>query len=95
MIKIVANFHLKQENVEEAIALAKELVEETRKEQGCAQYDLAQSPESSQQIVVLEAWETKEALDTHSASEHFTRIVPVIAGMCEEPPAIQSYIQLV
>lgn len=94
MIRVVANFHLKKENVEEAIKLAKEMVEATRKEEGCVQYDLAQSPESPEKIVILEAWETKEAIDTHSASEHFTRIVPQVAAMCVEPPVVSSYVQV-
>ncbi|MGI6105412.1 MAG: putative quinol monooxygenase [Raoultibacter sp.] len=95
MIKIVANFYLKPENVEAAIELAKELVTETRQEKGCAQYDLAQSPESPEKIVVLESWETQADLDAHSASEHFTRIVPAIAAMCDQPPVLNSYIQLI
>ena len=95
MIRLVANFHFKQENVEEAIKLAKELVEKSRMEKGCAHYNLAQSTESSQQIVFLEAWETKAALDAHSASEHFVRIVPALKEMCEKTPVLQSYVQLI
>ena len=95
MIRIVAHFHLKENKAGDAIKLAQELIDETRKEAGCVQYDLAQSFENPDQLVILEAWETKEALDAHSASEHFARIVPAIAQLCEEPPAIHSYLQII
>lgn len=83
MIRLVANFYVKKEHLDEALALAKELVAETRKEEGCAQYDLAQALESPELIVILESWESQETLAAHSASEHFTRIVPALKGLCE------------
>lgn len=91
MIKVVATFLFHPENVDRATALCKELIDETRKEQGCVQYELAQSGETPAEFVILETWETQAALDVHSASAHFTRLVPVLAGLCVQPPAVKSY----
>lgn len=95
MIRVVASFNLKPEATEQALELAKELVAETRKEDGCVQYDVAQSTETPTDVVVLEAWESKEALDVHSASAHFARIVPQLAEMCVVPPVVSSYVQII
>ena len=91
MIKVVATFLFKPEDVDKAIAIAEELVTETRKEKGCAQYELARSNDTAGELVVLESWETQEDLDVHSASAHFTRIVPALAGMAVQPPAVKAY----
>lgn len=94
MIRAIAIFALKKENIDEAIKLATELVDETRKEKGCEQYDLLQSAVDTKKLVIIEGWATQEALDTHSSSEHFSRLVPRLAGLCTEPPAVTTYAQL-
>ena len=95
MIRVVAKFLLKPEEKLTARALFEELIAATRKEYGCASYDLAQSTEDENLLVVLEAWESQEALDVHGKSEHFTRIVPQLVEMCQNPPMIDSFIQII
>ena len=94
MIRVIATFLLQPEKADEAIAVATELVQATRQEQGCKQYDLIQSTVNTNQLVILEGWTSQEALDVHSASEHFTRLVPLLVDMCMEPPSVVSYSQL-
>lgn len=94
MIRVIATFLLQSEKVDEAIKMVTELVATTRTEQGCGQYDLIQSEEKSSCLVILEGWETQADLNAHSASEHFTRLVPLLAGMCVEPPSVKQYHQL-
>lgn len=95
MIRVVAKFNFKPEEKEKAMELCKELVDETRKETGCKGYDLAQSAKDENQYVVLETWESQEVLDVHSASEHFTKIVPQLVKMCVTDPTIESYMQVI
>lgn len=95
MIRVVAKFDFKSEKKEKAMELCKELVNETRKETGCKGYDLAQSAKDENQYVVLEIWESQEVLDVHSASEHFTKIVPQLVEMCVTDPTIESYMQVI
>ena len=95
MIRVVAKFNLKPEAKEQAMALFEELVSKTRKEEGCGGYDLAAAADNGNQMVVLEAWESKEALDVHSASEHFTRLVPQLVALCTEQPSIDSFVQVI
>ena len=88
MIRIIATSVISPEKVDEAIAIYTELVQLTREEQGCAQYTLVQSIEEPNHLTILEAWESKEALEAHSASEHMARIALQLGPLCMAPPSM-------
>lgn len=94
MVKVIAQFRFKPGNLGQVKKLAKELVDETRKEKGCIQYDLMQANTDENFLLMLETWESADALDAHSASAHFTRIVPELAALCTHPPAVDRVTQL-
>ena len=94
MIKIIAEFFVKTENADEAVKFAKELVAETVKEPGCIAYNLFADNIDNTHIVIIEEWESQEVLDIHSASLHFSRLVPAIAALCEKEPAVRTYTKL-
>ena len=93
MIKIIAQLSFKKETVAKAIDLAAELVVATRKEKGCIQYDLLRANDEPEKLVILETWESQEVLDVHTASEHFTRIIPQLDALCVTPTIVTSYTQ--
>lgn len=95
MIRVIATFDLKPEAKEQAMPLFEELISLTRKEEGCAGYDLIKSASGNNQLVLLEGWENQAVLDTHSASEHFTRIVPQLVAMCITAPSIEAFEQII
>ena len=66
-----------------------ELIAETRKENGCLSYHLYQNTQQPNQVSFIELWQNQAVLDTHSASAHFTRIVPTLVEACEKAPVIQ------
>jgi quinol monooxygenase YgiN len=43
-----------------------------RKEKGCLRYDLHELRDGGSQLIFYEIWESKAALDAHSASAHMT-----------------------
>lgn len=95
MIRVIAVFDIKpDDSIEKAIELARELVAETRKEAGCVQYDLIQSVTEVNQLVILEGWETQADLDKHSASAHFSRLVPMLAELSATAPVVSNYSQI-
>lgn len=84
MIKVVAKGKLKPEvNVEEYIILARELVAETRKEEGCITYALHQDINDPSIVTMLEEWVDEEALNQHNKTEHVIRIVPGLRNLRE------------
>lgn len=67
---IVALFHIKENYLMDAIELLKKLVFETRKEEGCLQYDLIEDIENKGVFFLVELWETEEHHHQHNGSEH-------------------------
>ncbi len=81
MIKVVAKGYFLEGKAEEAIKLYKELVEKTRTEEGCISYSLFRDIEDDSILTMIEEWESKDALDKHFKTEHFTRLVPMIGKL--------------
>lgn len=81
MIIIVAKSVVKEGKVQEFKNLAKELVKESRKEPGCISYDLNQDLNNKNILTFIEVWESKEAIELHNNSDHFTSIVPKLGEL--------------
>ncbi|NSB12756.1 putative quinol monooxygenase [Clostridium beijerinckii] len=81
MIKIVAKSVIKNEQIEKYLKLAKELVDKSRKEEGCISYGLFQDINDSSIFTFIEEWKDEEAINLHNNSEHFTRIVPLLGEL--------------
>ena len=94
MIKVVARTLVREDGIEAYHALAKEIVEKTRQEEGTVFYSLNQSVENKKLHAMIEAWESMEALKAHMASEHFKRIVPQMAQYAEEKYPPELYIEV-
>jgi quinol monooxygenase YgiN len=81
MIKVVARKFVNEGKVEEVIGFYEQLVEASRKEDGCIKYELYQDEEDPRVLAVIEEWESKEALNNHMRTEHFIKLVPMIAEL--------------
>ena len=95
MIHILASFKVKNDKLSDFIKLCNELIEESRKEEGCVSYHLQQNTERENYLVFVEEWKSNEAIEKHNSSEHFTRIVSLLVEMCEDAPVIQTFDRLV
>jgi quinol monooxygenase YgiN len=84
MIRVVAKGKLKQDaNKEEYIKIARELVIETNKEEGCISYVLHEDIKDSSIVTMIEEWVDEEALNQHNASSHVRSIVPELRKLRE------------
>jgi len=81
MIKVIAHFYIKPEFVEKTENLFKELVEKSRKDKGCISYELFEVEGDTGHMVFIETWKDKNALDAHSKTEHFVRIIDELTTM--------------
>jgi quinol monooxygenase YgiN len=87
-ITVVATFQARAGKEAELRAALTGLVAPTRKENGCLNYDLHVSPESSGRFLFHENWTSKAALETHLQSPHVQALLPRVDELCSEPPAI-------
>lgn len=83
MIFVVSKSVVKQDKVNEYKLLTVKLIEETRKEAGCISYDLCEHIENPNILTFIEKWESKEHLDAHMKTTHFTEIVPKLKELRE------------
>ncbi len=67
---IVAVLRFKESDLIEAIELLKKLTHETKKEEGCLQYDVVEDRQEKGVFFITELWETAEHHHQHSVSEH-------------------------
>lgn len=78
MLKVIAEDFIKPENIKIVMPLYAELVKATKNEPLCISYDLYVDQNDPCHFIFIEEWPNQEALDTHCASEHFQRLVPLI-----------------
>ena len=64
------------------------LVEPTRKEDGCVQYDVHSVVGEAGRFIFYENWTSGEALDRHLASPHLQAFLGVAGELLAEPPRI-------
>lgn len=91
MITIVAKKEIKEGCVEAFLALARELVEASGKEEGCLEYHLYQAIGNPRSLTFIEKWADKAAIEAHNSSEHFTRIVPMFRELEAAPTEVALY----
>ncbi len=61
------------------------MVEATRPEEGCVQYDLHVDTERPGNFVFYENWTSREALDRHAAAAHMQAFGAKAGGLLAQP----------
>ena len=69
------------------------LVEPTRREEGCLQYDLHVATDNPGRFVFYENWTSREALDKHLQSPHL-KAFGAISKELREDPSIVTYTRI-
>jgi quinol monooxygenase YgiN len=70
------------------------MVEATRKEEGCAQYDLHIHTAAPGHFLFYENWASKEHLDRHAASPHLTAFGRVAGHLLAEPVRVETFTRI-
>lgn len=94
MIMSTARDYIKPEKVSEYLPLIKQLIEETRKEEGNISYTLFRDREHEGEFVLLEYWRDQESLDAHFKTAHFTTLVPQIEKLHASPSVVNTYTEV-
>jgi quinol monooxygenase YgiN len=90
-ITVVATFHARQGKETELRAALIGLLAPTRKESGCVNYDLHQSPEDTAKFLFHENWTSKAALDAHLQSPHIKALLPRVDELCVAFPEVKIW----
>ena len=74
-LRVIANFRARPGCEDELRTLLLGLIEPTRAEHGCIQYDLLHGSQDAARFTFVEAWTDDAALDAHLASAHIAAAV--------------------
>lgn len=88
MIMVIAKSFLPEKNSDKLLELAKELVEITVKQEGCIKYEMYQDENDPKVLIMIEEWESKEALANHTSSEYYKRIVSQSSEYIDKMPEV-------
>jgi quinol monooxygenase YgiN len=72
---VVARWRAKAGSEERVVAVLEELTRASRAEPGCLGYQPHRSAEDPHDFLIYEQYADEAAFETHSGSEHFTRLV--------------------
>jgi len=79
-LTIVARIEAKTDKVDLVKSELLKLIEPTRKEKGCIQYDLHQDDSNPELFIFFENWENRELLQDHMNSDHLKAYVQATEG---------------
>lgn len=78
MVCVFALNKVSADKTDEFISIAKKLVDETVKEDGCISYEFC---EKDDYYVFFERWKSADALDKHTKTSHFLQYVPMMEAI--------------
>jgi quinol monooxygenase YgiN len=84
-IVLIARLKVKKDAVEQAKQAALAIVEDSRAEKGCLNYDFHQALEDETIFIWHETWESEAAIEAHGASKHFDAFSRQIKDLIDEP----------
>ncbi len=84
-IVLIARLKVKPGAVESAKRAALAIIENSRGEAGCLNYDFHQAIDDETIFVWHETWANKAAINAHATSEHFKDFSRRIEGSVDEP----------
>ena len=87
-IVLIARLKVKSDKVEQTKSAALAIVDQSRNEAGCINYDIHQSIEDETLFFWHETWVSKAALDEHFATPFFQQFFTVVGEVAAEPPQI-------
>ena len=91
MITVVADFIVHRQDKQKLMEAARELIAQSRKEQGNVSYDLYEQIDGPCHMSFIERWRDQAALDQHMASEPFNRLCAQMGNYLEQPMTITRY----
>lgn len=84
VLTVIAKFLVKPEKLKLVQSELPKLIEATKKEEGCINYDLHQDNENPNLFLFYENWETRDLWQKHMDSDHIAAYRKATEGAVEE-----------
>lgn len=83
-LTIVANIYAKADKVDLVKSELLKLIDITRAEEGCINYDLHQDNENPEYFLFYENWESRELWQAHMGTQHLADYMAATEGAVED-----------
>ncbi len=90
MILLIAKNTVQEGKQQEFVALAKEMIVNTRQEDGCIYYDLVADQNDEQVYFFIEKYKDEAAVEYHRGTEYFQTIVPKLGALRVKPSELST-----
>ena len=94
LLTVVAEMKAKPGKEEDLRRAVLALIEPTRNEEGCVQYDLHAHTSDPGRFVFYENWTSRDHLDRHLASPHLRAFGAASGDLLAEPPRVETYARI-
>jgi len=91
LLTVVAGMKAKAGKEEELRRAVLALIEPTRRENGCAQYNLHVHTDDPGRFLFYENWAAAHHRDRHAASAHFRAFEKIVGDLLAEPMFVETY----
>ncbi len=91
MILLTAKITIYPEKRARFLALASELIADSRKEVGCHSYELFEDAQQPNVFLFLERWQSQAHLDAHFKTPHFQSLSSTLPELSAQAPVLSSY----
>jgi quinol monooxygenase YgiN len=88
-IKAVAHLEVLPDKIEDMKAILVAIIEPSRNEAGCLQYDVFAEIEAPHKFTCIERWKDQASLDTHLQSPHMQEAVKKLDELLATPPDLR------
>lgn len=88
---INASFFIKENQRENFLTDTKELISETRKEEGCLAYNLYESLEERNTFIMVEKWKDQIAIDIHNQNPLLQNFISKVADYSIKAPYLKIF----
>lgn len=90
-LRVVAHITARPDTVDETKKVLLGLIEPTRAEEGCVNYELLQNNADPTDLTFVEEWSGDAALDAHLATPHLQSALERFGDLLAAPPDIRRY----
>ena len=93
-VTVIARLRAKEGKENSLKEILLDLIEPSRRDEGCINYDLHQSDNDSSMFMFHENWTSKEALDKHLATPHLQSFIKESEGLLAKPLDVSLWSKL-
>ncbi|MFI5323690.1 MAG: putative quinol monooxygenase [Thermodesulfobacteriota bacterium] len=91
MLIVIAKFRTKPECRKNMIEMSREMLEPSRREDGCISYEFLHDPFDPDSFTFYEKWRSRKDLDLHFETPHFKDFEHTFPDLIDGPENVVAY----